>query len=76
MLLLKVGLVEYYKLSKLIGINCDFMLEQLQRFSAIDINYDGFIDIDEFCDHLNLPPTEDVITIFRIYDIGRSNGIR
>ena len=52
------------------------MLEQLERFCVIDLNYDGYIDIDEFCDFLNLPPTDDVCTMFRIYDLHDSNGIR
>ena len=45
------------------------MLEYLGKFSKMDKSLDGFIDLEEFCEYLNLPPTEEVKNIFRIYDI-------
>lgn len=72
---IETGLVEYYKLNRLIGINCDYMMEQLHKFSKIDLNLDGFIDLDEFCDYLNLPATEEIQIIFHLYDIHKNNRI-
>merc|ERR1712226_1605368 len=37
---MEAGLVEYHKLNRLIGINCDYMIEQLHKFSKIDQNCD------------------------------------
>lgn len=72
---MEAGLVEYHKLNRLIGINCDYMIEQLHKFSKIDLNGDGKVDVDEFCDYLNLPATEEVLSLFKIYDIYQNDGI-
>jgi len=69
------GLVEYYKLSPMIGMNCECMIEYLQKFAMIDKSRDGVIDMEEFCEYLCLPPTEEVKTIFRIYNIGKDHLI-
>lgn len=69
------GLVEYYKLSPMIGMNCDCMMDYLTKFSEIDTSKDGVLDLDEFCNYLHLPSSEEVKTIFRIYDIDKDNAI-
>ena len=45
------------------------MMDYLVKFAEIDQSKDGVLDLDEFCDHLHLPSTEEVKTIFSIYDI-------
>lgn len=72
---MQAGLVEYYKLSPMIGMNCDCMIEYFRKFAKIDQNCDGVISLEEFCDYLNLPPTEEIKTIFRIYDIDKDSSI-
>ena len=41
----------------------------MKRFAEIDSKKDGVLDLQEFCDYLHLPVSEEVKTIFRIYDI-------
>ena len=50
-------------------MNCDCMIVYLRKFAKVDTTCDGVIDLKEFCTYLNLPPTKEVKTIFRIYDI-------
>ncbi|XP_066929083.1 lysophosphatidylcholine acyltransferase 2-like [Clytia hemisphaerica] len=70
------GLVEYYKLSPMIGMNCDCMIDYMKKFAEIDSSKDGKLDLEEFCDYLHLPiSSEEVKTIFRIYDIDGDNLI-
>ena len=54
------GLVEYYKISPMIDMNCERMIENFKKFAHIDTKRDGVIDMDEFCDYLNMPPIEEV----------------
>ena len=72
---MEAGIVEYYKISPMIDMNCDHMIEYLGKFAKMDELSDGVIDIEEFCKYLNLPPIEEVKTIFRIYDINKDNVI-
>lgn len=72
---MEAGIVEYYKISPMINMNCDGMINQLIKFAKMDTALDGVIDIVEFCDFLNMPPTEEVKTIFRIYDINKDGYI-
>jgi len=50
-------------------MNCECMMDYLTKFAEIDKSKDGFLDLDEFCDYLHLPASEEVKTIFNIYDI-------
>lgn len=45
------------------------MMDYLKKFAEMDLLKDGYLDIQEFCEYLNLPLSEEVKTIFRIYDI-------
>ena len=71
----EAGLVEYYKISPMIGMNCETMIEFFQKFAAIDCSSDGVLDEEEFAKYLNLPLTEEIKAIFRIYDIGKNGTI-
>ena len=50
-------------------MNCDCMMDYMKRFAEMDLSKDGVLDLEEFCDYLHLPLSEEVKTIFRIYDI-------
>lgn len=50
-------------------MNCECMIDYLKKFAKIDRSKDGHLDLQEFCDYLNLPLSEEIKTIFRIYDI-------
>ena len=51
-------------------MNCDCMIDYMKKFAEIDSSKDGKLDLEEFCDYLHLPKSsEEVKTIFRIYDI-------
>lgn len=52
-------------------MNCDCMIDYMKKFAKMDKNKNGSLDIDEFCDYLNLPVSEELKTIFQIYDIVR-----
>lgn len=50
-------------------MNCDCMMDYMERFAKIDLSKDGVLDLKEFCQYLHLPLSEEVKTIFQIYDI-------
>lgn len=49
------GMVVYYKTYKETGIKVDEMKKWLTRFTAIDQNKDGFIEVDDLTRFLKVP---------------------
>ena len=50
-----------------------FHYQELREFSIIDTDRDGYIDLEELCTHLNLPASNEISTLARIYDV-QDNG--
>ncbi|XP_065676603.1 lysophosphatidylcholine acyltransferase 2-like [Hydra vulgaris] len=72
---MEAGIVEYYKLSNLLNINCEHMIEYLHKFAIIDKNHDGYIDFTEFSNYLHLPHNDEVKAMFHILCIDKNHVI-
>ncbi|XP_031567229.1 lysophosphatidylcholine acyltransferase 2-like [Actinia tenebrosa] len=69
------GLVEYQKISTKLCVRIDSMKDLLHKFSEIDTNADGRVDLQEFAAYLNLPITPQIEELFSLYDRDESGDI-
>ncbi|XP_056022789.1 lysophosphatidylcholine acyltransferase 2-like isoform X3 [Ostrea edulis] len=70
-----VGLVEFMKLNKKLGLKFDAAKELLDKYFDIAKNSDGNITYEEFAKYLRLPKSDALEEVFSLYDRDGSGTI-
>eukprot|EP00179_Madagascaria_erythrocladioides_P006800 CAMPEP_0198322854 /NCGR_PEP_ID=MMETSP1450-20131203/11246_1 /TAXON_ID=753684 ORGANISM="Madagascaria erythrocladiodes, Strain CCMP3234" /NCGR_SAMPLE_ID=MMETSP1450 /ASSEMBLY_ACC=CAM_ASM_001115 /LENGTH=312 /DNA_ID=CAMNT_0044026511 /DNA_START=138 /DNA_END=1076 /DNA_ORIENTATION=+ len=64
-----VGVVEFAKMQKKLGLTLDSATKFLRDFSSmVKARRDGKVTLDDFCNYLNVVPTNEVKELFEAYD--------
>ncbi|KAK2164584.1 hypothetical protein LSH36_61g01016 [Paralvinella palmiformis] len=69
------GLVEFYKISKKLGMNYDNMKESLTKFTQIAQGKKNAVTVEELAAYLEMPVSEPLEEMFAVYDRDGSGTI-
>ncbi|XP_002131598.2 lysophosphatidylcholine acyltransferase 2 [Ciona intestinalis] len=73
---METGLIEFTKLNRKLGMNLDALKGRLQEFSMLAQQQpDKMLNIDNFAKSLNVPVTEALEDLFKLYDRNESGLI-
>ena len=63
---IELGAVEFEKINQKLGLNIEFLMDQLKKFSLISHN--GLISLKDFSNFLKVPVTSALLKMFYLYD--------
>lgn len=64
----EIGIIEFSKLKEKLGICYENCEQMLKKYTEITKKSQGNIGYNEFCEYLELPPSNPVKQVFNMYD--------
>lgn len=72
---MEVGIIEFHKLHKKLGISLEQINDMLEKFSSIDLSGKGHITLEEFSKYLQVPVSDSLKEVYNMYDRDGSGSI-